>query len=80
MPDIDGLQFCKMLRDKNYFGFIFAITGYGKFYELQDCRSAGFDDYFLKPLKIDLIKEVAAASFEKLERWHSRQISLSPSV
>jgi CheY-like chemotaxis protein len=46
-----------------------AVTGYASYYELSDCRHAGFEDYFTKPVVLSDLIKVANDAFEKLERW-----------
>jgi CheY-like chemotaxis protein len=38
-------------------------------FELADCREAGFDDYFTKPVELKLLMKAAEDAFEKLDRW-----------
>lgn len=48
---------------------IHALTGYGKIFELFECREAGFEDYFLKPVNLSLLFDVAEGAFKKIDRW-----------
>ena len=36
---------------------------------VKNYRTAGFDDYFVKPFEIDVLIKAAADAFEKLKRW-----------
>jgi hypothetical protein len=45
------------------------MTGYTSVFELASTREAGFDDYFLKPLKLDLILKATEDAVEKVTRW-----------
>ncbi len=69
MPEMDGIELCKEVKKKMPMSIIYAITGYASLFELVDCREAGFEDYFKKPMSIKKIIKTAADSFEKLERW-----------
>jgi len=40
------------------------MTGYGSLFEMSDCRDAGFDDYFLKPIDLRF-SENGSRSFAK---------------
>ncbi len=51
---------------------IFAITGWAPLFEIEECREAGFDDYFEKPLDMDMLLGVVADAFKKLDRWKRR--------
>src|SRR6056297_1705825 len=59
MPEMDGLELCRKIREKNSIALIHAITGHSSFFELSEVREAGFDDYFNKPVNPDLIKPAA---------------------
>jgi CheY-like chemotaxis protein len=69
LPGMSGLELCKLIRKQNQIGIIYAFTGYSNFYGLLDCRAAGFDDFFVKPVKLDVLLKAAQEAFEKLERW-----------
>jgi CheY-like chemotaxis protein len=69
LPGMNGIELCKKIRKENQIGIIHAITGFSNIYGLLECRAAGFDDFFVKPFRINLLKKAAQEAFEKLERW-----------
>ena len=69
MPEMDGLELCKEVKKDIPMSIIYAITGFASLFELADCREAGFEDYFKKPVNIKTLIKTADDSFEKLERW-----------
>jgi CheY-like chemotaxis protein len=69
LPGMSGVDLCKKIRIENQVGIIHAFTGYSNIYGLLECRAAGFDDFFVKPVKINLLLKAAQEAFEKLERW-----------
>jgi CheY-like chemotaxis protein len=69
---MDGITLCRQIRQTNPIAIIHAITGWAVLYDLEECRSAGFDDYFVKPLDIDLILSTVQEAFKKLDRWGKR--------
>lgn len=72
LPGVDGLELCRQIR-KNYpIACICAFTGYSSLFEFSDCREAGFDDYFIKPVKLDLLFSTASDAFKKIDRWKKR--------
>ena len=69
LPGMNGLDLCKKIRKKNTIGIVFAMTGYSNFYGLLDCRTVGFDDFFVKPFKLDVLLKSVQEAFERLDRW-----------
>jgi len=69
MPEMNGLELCRRIRKDNPIAIIIAVTGYASIFELAECREAGFDDYFLKPVKLETLFKAAEEAFEKLDRW-----------
>ena len=51
---------------------IYAMTGWSALFEVAECREAGFDDYFEKPLDMEMILVLVGQAFERLERWEKR--------
>lgn len=73
LPGIDGIELCKRTRKILPISIIIAITGYASLFHLHDCRQAGFDDYFIKPVSIKtLLAEVELAS-KRIDRWLDRE-------
>jgi CheY-like chemotaxis protein len=72
---MDGITLCRQIRQTNPIAMIHAMTGWSVLYDLEECRSAGFDDYFVKPLDIDLIVSTVAESFKRLDRWRHKSMS-----
>jgi len=69
LPGMSGVELCKKIRIENQIGIIHALTGYSNIYGLLECRVAGFDDFFVKPIKFNILLKAAQEAFEKLERW-----------
>ncbi len=72
LPGIDGLEVCRRIKKSYPISIIFAITGYVSLFQLSDCRAAGFDNYFSKPVAIDLIKKEVKHAFQQIDRWVKR--------
>jgi signal transduction histidine kinase/CheY-like chemotaxis protein len=72
MPEIDGFKATEIIRERNsnvkdHEVFIIAFTAHAMQEEIAKCFSAGMNDYVLKPVTIDSLKNV-------LNRWkNSRQ-------
>ena len=69
LPQMNGVELCKAVKKNMPMSVVYAITGYASLFELADCREAGFEDYFKKPMDIKTLVKVANAAFEKIERW-----------
>lgn len=67
---MDGVALCERIRLDNPVGLIYALTGYTDLFGLLECRRAGFDDFFTKPVSLDVLTRAAGDAFEKLERWN----------
>ncbi|MCP3940876.1 MAG: response regulator [Desulfobacteraceae bacterium] len=72
MPGMDGVHLCKKIKEDMPITVIYAMTGYASLFELADCRDAGFDDYFKKPINLELLQEAAEEGFKKIIRWKKR--------
>ncbi|MFZ5571793.1 MAG: response regulator [Thermodesulfobacteriota bacterium] len=72
LPKMDGLELCRRIRKQNPMAIIYAVTGYASRYEFSDCRAAGFDDYFTKPVDLKILFRAALDGFDKIERWNKR--------
>ncbi|HIJ54998.1 MAG TPA: response regulator [Deltaproteobacteria bacterium] len=69
LPGMNGLDLCRQIRKDQPISIIYAVTGYASIFELRDCREAGFDDYFAKPVELGVLCRTAEEAFEKLARW-----------
>jgi len=71
LPETDGVELCRQVRKNKPLAIVHAVTGYTSLFELVDCREAGFDDYFTKPVELKTLLKAASDAFEKLDRWKS---------
>lgn len=72
LPGMNGLELCRRIRATNPMAQIFAFTGFVSLFELADCREAGFDDYFTKPVRLSVLLKAANDAFERVDRWRGR--------
>ena len=70
---MNGIELCRRIRANKPLAIIYAITGWSGLFEVEECREAGFDDYFTKPLTIDRIQQSVDDAFEKISRWTNRR-------
>ena len=66
---MNGIDLCHQIRETKPVSMIFAVTGWAPLFEIEECREAGFDDYFEKPLDMDELLDVVKDAFKKLNRW-----------
>jgi len=71
LPGMSGIELCRRIKKDNPVTYVFAITGYAEMYDLKEARTAGFDNYFIKPFHINELVKVANASLKDLKRWHT---------
>ena len=69
LPGMNGVELCRYIRGNWPMTICYAVTGYGSLYELDDCREAGFEDYFTKPASMKGLLDAAEDAFKKLARW-----------
>ena len=74
LPKMDGVELCRQIRKDRPLAVIYAITGYPSLFELAICREAGFDDYFIKPIDLEILWKAAEDAFTRIERWKKQQI------
>jgi DNA-binding response OmpR family regulator len=69
---MNGIELCRQIRETKPISIIYAMTGWAPLFEIEECREAGFDDYFEKPLDMDMLLELVAEAFARLNRWKRR--------
>ena len=68
-PGMNGVDLCKKIRRDNQIGIIYGLSGFVDLFGLVECRTAGFDDIFIKPASTELLLEATREAFNKIERW-----------
>jgi len=69
MPQMNGYEVAQRLRnDHKFAGRLVALTGYGRDYDREQARSAGFDHHLVKPVDYavleQLLKNVASSKVQ----------------
>ena len=77
LPGTNGIDLCRRIRKDNPLTILYAVTGFATTFEVFDCRQAGFEDYFTKPVELKKLLEAAEQAFQKLARWKREEESLS---
>jgi CheY-like chemotaxis protein len=69
LPKMNGMELCRIIRKDNPLTIAYAVTGYAGTFEVFDCREAGFEDYFTKPIKLPKLLAAAEDAFKKQASW-----------
>lgn len=69
LPGMNGVELCREIKRINPVACIFAVTGHQSLFELAECREAGFEDYFIKPVRMGMLFKAAEQAFERIARW-----------
>ena len=69
---MNGIELCRQIKKDKPVSIIYAITGWTGLFEVEECREAGFDDYFTKPFQLNVLFKAVEDAFEKLDRWKRR--------
>lgn len=77
LPGMNGIDLCRRIRKNNPLTILYAVTGFATTFEVFDCRQAGFEDYFTKPVELKKLLEAAEQAFQKLARWKREEESFS---
>jgi CheY-like chemotaxis protein len=68
MLDMDGVEFCQRIRERNVQSIIIALTGYADLYDPEKLKRVGFYNYLTKPIKLDKIQPVVEAGFQEIKK------------
>lgn len=77
LPGKSGVELCGEIQKQNPLAIIHALTGYADLFSLLECRTTGFDDFYTKPVSIELLLEAAETAFKRLERWKVGEFDLA---
>ncbi|MDY0187674.1 MAG: response regulator [Syntrophus sp. (in: bacteria)] len=77
LPGMSGIDLCRKIRKDNQIAIINALTGYSNIYGLLECRGAGFDDFFIKPVSLKTLFKAVEDAFEKIDRWQIFEYDLT---
>ena len=75
LPGMSGIDLCRKIRQDYPMIIAYAVTGYTSLFHLNECREAGFEDYFSKPVNMKDLLEAAEIAFKKIDRWKDRSRS-----
>ncbi|PFH62189.1 hypothetical protein XA68_14730 [Ophiocordyceps unilateralis] len=67
MPNLDGLQSTRLIRQMGYAAPIVALTAFSEESNVRECRESGMNDFIAKPIRRPALKKVLAAILEEVE-------------
>ena len=68
MLEMDGVEFCQMIRETDTITVVIALSGYTELYDIEKLKEAGFDNHLTKPFKIETINQAIEEGFEEFQR------------
>ena len=68
MLEMDGVEFCRKIRETDNKTFIIALTGHTDLYDIDRLKEVGFDNHLTKPFKIEVIKQAIQDGFDEFRR------------
>ena len=68
MLEMDGVEFCRRIRETDDKTIVIALTGHTDLYEAKKLKEVGFDNHLNKPFRLDVIKEAIQEGFEEFRR------------
>lgn len=73
MLEMDGVEFCRRIRETDNKTFVIALTGHTELYDIDRLNEAGFDNHLTKPFKIEVIKQAIKDGFEEFRQRAAAQ-------
>jgi CheY-like chemotaxis protein len=67
MLEMDGVEFCQLLRETDTKTVVIALSGHTDLYDREKLTEAGFDSHLTKPFKIETISQAIKEGFELFE-------------
>jgi two-component system sensor histidine kinase BarA len=68
MLEMDGVEFCQMLRETDTKTVVIALSGHTVLYNTDKLIEAGFDNHLTKPINIETISQAIKEGIEEFAR------------
>lgn len=68
MPNMDGIEFCKRIREMNTGLVIYALSGHIAEFDPEKLEEIGFDGYLCKPVDTEKFEQAIEGAFDKINR------------
>jgi CheY-like chemotaxis protein len=79
MPEIDGIELCMQIKERNPETVIYAFSGHvtgDEFYELEEM---GFDGLLCKPVSFKVLKHAIEGAFDKINKRKRESLRMKSS-
>jgi len=68
MLEMDGVEFCQMLRETDTKTVVIALSGHTELYDSAKLKEAGFDNHLTKPINVETISQAIKEGIEVFEK------------
>ena len=68
MLEMDGVEFCQMLRETDTKTVMIALSGHTELYDTDKLIEAGFDNHLTKPINVETISQAINEGFKQYTR------------
>jgi CheY-like chemotaxis protein len=68
MLEMDGVEFCQLLRETDTKTVVIALSGHTELYDSAKLKEAGFDSHLHKPINVETISRAIKEGIEEFER------------
>jgi CheY-like chemotaxis protein len=65
LPDIDGYDVARRMKQEDHSAVLVAVTGYGEEGDRRASAEAGFDRHFVKPIDLRDLRELLAGVYRR---------------
>lgn len=74
LPGMNGVELCRHIREKGSKAVIYAVTGYSSLFGVAECKQVGFNDFFTKPVKLEVLFKAAQDAFDNMNQFNKKRI------
>jgi CheY-like chemotaxis protein len=68
MLEMDGVEFCQLLRETDTKTVVIALSGHTELYDSAKLKEAGFDNHLHKPINVETISRAIKEGIEEFNK------------
>lgn len=80
MPEMNGEEFIKTIREENYSTPVIAVTAKSRFEDIEETFSIGADDYMIKPINFDELNIRIKALMRRSKITNDKKIEIGNTI